>query len=59
MKEKETNKPSKSWKHSFYMIQYTVKARYKDTRLIRDLIITTSLLCPWGGGGSKPSLKPA
>ena len=43
------------------MIQYTVKARYKDTRLIRDLIITTSLLCRGGGGGggSKPSLKPA
>ena len=34
------------------MIQYTVKARFTDTRLIRHLIITDSLLCPWGG--SKP-----
>ena len=31
------------------MIQYTVKARFTDTRLIRHLIITDSLLCPWGG----------
>ena len=51
MKEKETNKPSKIWKHSFYMIQYTVKVRFTDTRLIQHLIITASLLCPWGGGG--------
>ena len=32
------------------MIQYTGKARYTDTRLIRHLIITASLFCPrwWG-----------
>ena len=39
------------------MIQYTAKARYTDTRLIRHLIITASLLCPWGGGGG--GVKPA
>ena len=32
MKEKETNH-QKLKKHSSYMIQYTVKARYTDTRL--------------------------
>ena len=39
------------------MIQYTVKARFTDTRLIWHLIIADSSICSWGE--SKPSLKPA
>ena len=39
------------------MIQYTVKVRFTDTRLIQHLIITASLLCPWGGGGGNPKFR--
>ena len=36
------------------MIQYTVKPRFTDTRLIRHLITTASLLCPLGVGKVSP-----